>query len=120
MESKSMRSLYWAPRLLCILFAAFLSLFALDVFGEGKGFGETTLALLIHLVPTYILVIALIIAWRWELIGGILFICFGLVYIVWTWGRFPIVAYGAIAGPLFLVGILFLLNWKKRRQMGTP
>ena len=30
--------LFWTPRILCILFAIFISLFALDVFGEGYGF----------------------------------------------------------------------------------
>ena len=38
------RTLFWAPRILCILFAVFVSLFALDVFGEGYGFWETILA----------------------------------------------------------------------------
>jgi hypothetical protein len=28
------RLLFWAPRILCILFAAFVSLFALDVFDQ--------------------------------------------------------------------------------------
>ena len=30
--------LYWAPRALCIVIAVFISMFALDVFGEGEGF----------------------------------------------------------------------------------
>ncbi len=33
--------LFWSPRVLTILFALFLSLFALDVFGEGYGFWAT-------------------------------------------------------------------------------
>src|SRR5512136_208534 len=37
--------LYWAPRVLCIVMAMFISLFALDVFGSGQGFWWTTLAL---------------------------------------------------------------------------
>jgi len=68
------RVLFWTPRVLCILFAIFLSLFSLDVFSEGYGFWETILALLIHLVPVYIVVIALVIAWRWEWVGASLFI----------------------------------------------
>jgi len=31
--------LYWAPRALCIVFAVFISMFALDVFNEGAGSG---------------------------------------------------------------------------------
>jgi hypothetical protein len=60
------RILVWTPRILGILFALFVSIFALDVFGAGYGFWETILALLIHLVPVSILLIGLAIAWRWS------------------------------------------------------
>jgi hypothetical protein len=40
------RILLWTPRVLSLLFALFVSLFALDVFGQGYGFWQTTLALL--------------------------------------------------------------------------
>ena len=51
MSRNAKLALFWTPRILCIVFALFLSLFSLDVFGEGYGFWETLLALLIHLVP---------------------------------------------------------------------
>ncbi|MCK5050652.1 MAG: hypothetical protein KAS53_02845 [Candidatus Cloacimonetes bacterium] len=117
MSRKMKRVLFWTPRILCILFAMFLSLFALDVFGEGFGFWKTILALLIHLVPVYIVIIILVIAWRWEWIGAILFNALAVFYIVWVWGRFPLVTYVSISGPLFLVGILFLFNWIYREQL---
>jgi hypothetical protein len=78
--------LFLIPRVLCIVFAVFLSLFALDVFSEGYGFGETILALLIHLVPTSLVVIALVVAWRWAGAGAILFIALALVYLVMSRG----------------------------------
>jgi hypothetical protein len=74
MNASTKRVIFWAPRVLCILFAMFLSMFALDEFNEGYGFGETILALLIHLFPTFIVAISLVIAWRWEWVGAILFI----------------------------------------------
>jgi len=64
MNASVKRVLFWAPRILCILFAIFLSVFALDVFSEGYGFWQTIGALLRHLVPTFIVVIALLIGWR--------------------------------------------------------
>ena len=94
-------------------------MFALDVFSEGYGFGETILALLIHLVPTYIVVISLVIAWRWEWVGAVLFIAFALFYLVWSWGRFHWSVYLVIPGPLVLIGVLFLLNWIYREQLRT-
>ena len=73
MNKSVKRVVFWLPRILCLLFAVFISLFALDVFGEGYGFWETIVAFLIHLIPTGLILIALAIAWRWEWIGAILF-----------------------------------------------
>ncbi len=119
MNTSTKRLLFWTPRVLCILFAMFLSLFALDVFSEGYGFWETILALLIHLVPVYIVVIVLVIAWRWEWVGAILFIASALFYLVWAWGRFHWSAYLVISGPLVLLSVLFLFNWIYRAQLRT-
>jgi hypothetical protein len=96
------------------LFALFISLFALDVFGEGYGFWETVVALLIHLIPTGIILVVLALSWRWEWIGGVLFIALGAWYLIALWGRFHWSAYLAISGPLFLIGVLFLINWRYR------
>ena len=52
MTEVSKKVLYWAPRVSCIAFALFLSLFAMDVFGEGLGFWRTLFALFLHLIPT--------------------------------------------------------------------
>ena len=111
MKKAMMRLVFWAPRVLCVLFALFVSLFALDVFGEGGGFWRTALALLIHLIPTAMILIALAISWRWEWTGGILFTALGVLYLVRFWGQFPWTVYLVMAGPLFLVGVLFLINW---------
>ena len=50
--------LFWSPRVLTILFALFLSLFALDVFEEDRDFWGTALALFMHLIPTWIVLMA--------------------------------------------------------------
>ncbi|MDJ0694587.1 hypothetical protein [Mastigocoleus sp. MO_188.B34] len=112
MNRSTKRVLFWAPRVLCILFAIFLSVFALDVFSAGYDFGETILALLIHLIPTCIVVMALLIAWRWEGVGVFLFIALALFYMFSSRGGSWV-----ISGPLFLIGVLFLLNWIYRAQL---
>jgi hypothetical protein len=109
--------LYWTPRGLCIAFAMAISLFALDVFGEGRGFWTTILALLMHLIPTAILLIVLALSWRWEWVGGVLFTALGVLYLVMFWGKFALSVYLLISGPLFLVGILFLMNWVSRASL---
>ena len=111
------RVLYWTPRILCILFALFLSLFSIDVFGEGLSFWKTILALLIHLVPVYIVVIVLAIAWCWEWIGAILLNALAILYLVFAFSKIHWSAILMISGSLFLVGILFLFNWIHRAQL---
>ena len=117
MNASAKRVLFWTPRILYILFAIFLSVFALDVFSEGYGFWQTIGALLLHLVPTFIVVIALLIGWRWEWVGAALFGALAVFYVVWMWGRFPFVTYLSISGPLAIVGVLFLFNWIYRAQL---
>ncbi len=109
--------LFWTPRVLCLLFAVFMSLFALDVFGQGYGFWGTILALLIHLVPTGIVLVVLAVSWRWERVGAILFMALGIWYLLTSWGRLPWSACAVISGPLLLVGVLFLVSWLKRAQI---
>ena len=109
--------LFWAPRTLGIIITVFISLFALDVFGEGKGFWGTTLALLIHLIPTGLVLILLAVSWRWEWVGAIVFVALGVLYVILFWGRFVWYTYAFISGPLFLVGVLFLLNWHYRGEL---
>jgi hypothetical protein len=118
MEESVKRLLFWTPRILCVAFAFFVSLFALDVFGAGYGFFETILAFLIHLIPTGMILIALVVSWRWEWIGAIAFTALGVSYIVTFWDReFSWSVYVMMSGPLFLLGILFLINWLYRKQL---
>jgi len=101
--------LYWAPRVLGILFALFISIFALDTFSEGYSFWESIVAFLIHLVPTYLAVAALLVAWKWEVPGGLMYIGLAIFYIVMARNQHWI-ALLFISGPLLLTGALFLID----------
>ena len=105
MEKKKDK-IYWLARILGIIFILFISLFALDVFIPGYSLGRMITAFLIHLAPAYILTLILIIAWFWELIGGILYLGLALAYIFLTGGNF--LSKLPIATPLILLGILFI------------
>ena len=109
--------LFWSPRILCILFALFTTIFAFDVFGEGNGFWKTLLALVMHLIPTGVIVLALIISWRWEWIGGIIFIALPIFYVYWAWGRFPVSVYFIMCAPMVMISILFFINWKIKTDL---
>lgn len=113
------RILFWTPRVLALLFAGFISLFALDVFGAGYGFWEAIEAFLIHLIPTGIILIALAIAWRWEWLGAVLFAALGIAYVIVAWGQSDWVAYAVISGPAFLIAALFLVSRLTRLGLGS-
>jgi hypothetical protein len=55
-----------------------VSIFAFDSFGDGTSIWHQLAAFLIHLIPSFFLLVILFIAWRWELTGGILFMVIGL------------------------------------------
>lgn len=111
--------LFWIPRILGIIFVLFLMVFSLDVFEPGLTAWQITVALFMHNIPALFLLTILIISWRHEIVGGIAFILAGLFYILmlamnpkFEWYMLSWSA--VIAGPTFLTGILFLVNWRKK------
>ncbi len=107
--------LYWTPRIVSLLFIVFLSLFALDVFNEYRGW-LVVIPLFIHLIPSFILLIVVVLSWRYDLIGALLFLIIACCYILmvgldrhWSW-------YAAISLPALLISVLFLLNWFVRKK----
>ncbi len=123
MTAFSMRALFWAPRVLSIVFITFLSLFALDVLRQGYGFWNTLLALFMHLIPSFVLIVVLVLAWRWEWIGAALFAVAGLVYVVTLVPRphpppgMKLLWCATVAGPAFVIAALFLANWIKHGEL---
>ena len=111
MNTRIKRVIYWSPRVISILFTVFISLFAMDVFGEVYGFWETILALLIHLVPVYILVIVLLLSWRWPWIGAVLYFGLAILYVILSGGRQHWSAYLGICLPLVVISVLWLVNF---------
>jgi hypothetical protein len=124
MTQLSKRALFWTPRALSILFIAFLSLFALDVFDEHLGLWQTVLALTMHLIPSFVLIAALVLAWRWEWIGAALYGAAGLLYVGWVVAMsrpvppaMRLIWILTIAGPAFVIAGLFLANWLRRGSL---
>ncbi len=103
--------LYWAPRILSILMVCFISVFAFDVFGEDSTVGEQVLALLVHLLPSIVAVIIIIIAWKREQIGGWLFMALGVAFLFI--GRFQLATFLVVTIPLAIVGAMFLMHYHK-------
>lgn len=121
MNKKINPLIYWTPRILAILFILFLAMFSLDVFGEGYNFWQIVLALLMHNIPVFVLLALLVVSWKYEIVGAVVFILAGLLYIAtlifssnfqWYMLSWSV----QISGPAFLVGGLFLAGWIQKRK----
>lgn len=100
----------WIPKILALVFIVFLSLFALDVLLIEATFVQKLLGFLVHLIPSFILIIVLIISWEKPIIGGIIFIVLGVVFSVF-FRIYPIdlSKFLIIPFPSILIGILFVV-----------
>jgi hypothetical protein len=107
--------LLWFPRIAAILFTVLISLFAFDVFGTGAGFFKTLLALIMHLIPSFLLITAIVFSWKRPWIGGIFMIVLGIVYFIWA--QYNARAASFIYIVLFIIGVLFLASWFLRKQI---
>lgn len=93
------------PRFLGIAMALVLAIFALDVWKEHKTMLARAEALFIHLLPSLLIVLALLISWKKPRWGAIVFTFLGALYLVAEWGHWR--AIGFMATPLFVIGGLF-------------
>ena len=112
--------MYWTPRIVSIFFIAFLALMSLDVFSPGLSFWQIVQGLFLHNVPVFILIAVLWIAWKYEIIGGIAFILAGILYIAllmmspFEWYKLSWAI--QISGVAFFIGILFFMNWFRKKK----
>ena len=123
----AVKFLHWTPRIIGILAILFISMFALDSFGPNKTFWQQIADFLMHMIPSFVLIAFLLIAWKWELAGGIIFILIGLGFspVIFmhnyrmnhsVWMSLNVLL--LITFPFILVGILFVLShYKKKREL---
>jgi hypothetical protein len=126
--NSSIRIYHWLPRIVCILAILFISMFALDAFAPGLTFMQQLTAFMMHLIPSFILLALLIVAWKWELAGGIIFAILGLAlsplvfmhnYEMNHSFRMSLGIIAMITFPFFVVGILFVISYNKKKK-GLP
>lgn len=86
----------WISRILSILLIIFISIFALDSLDNLPTF-------LIHLIPSFIIMTIIIISWKHNFVGGLLFLAVALFSLFFFHFQALIISI-----PLFIIGILFL------------
>lgn len=115
----------WTPRIFCIVAILFVSMFALDAFEPGIPLGQQMLNFLVHMIPSFVLMLLLLVAWKQPFTGGILFAIIGIVtsplvynlnynrtHSVWT--SLSIIL--MITVPFIVIGALFILDHFRQKQ----
>lgn len=121
----SIKVIHWLPRIICILSILFISMFAADSFEGGLTIWQQLSAFLFHLIPSFVLIGLLILAWRMEFIGGLIFILIGIVLSPFVfimnykmnnsvWMSLFIIL--SITIPFIIVGILFIVSHKMKKN----
>lgn len=122
---KFIKVFHWLPRIICLLAILFVSLFAADAFAPELTIWQQIGAFIIHLIPSFILLAFLVIAWKWEYVGGLIFLIIGIVLspIVFmhnynmnnsVWISLGIIL--SITIPFVIVGVLFLVSHSLKRK----
>jgi hypothetical protein len=121
----SIKILQWTPRILCILAILFISMFAADVFAAGLTFWRQIGDFLMHLIPSFILLGVLVIAWKWERIGGIILSVIGIGLIPFIFHHnynmnhsigMSLLVILIINFPFIIAGALFILSYYVKKK----
>lgn len=111
----------WIPRIVAIVFIAFMSIFSFDVFADYTGW-ELVVAFLLHNIPVFILIGILILSWKKPRLGGQIFIIAGVIMTIFFKTYTDIINFLLISLPVFALGLAFFfardkkLPGKRKRQ----
>ncbi len=113
-------ALSWIPRIIGVAVILFLVTFSMDAFEGNEPIGLKLLGFLMHNIPALLLAGALIVAWKWEMVGGIIFIVFFLAgcYFFRSFAGNP--ASLAVTSPVLVAGILLVLSFARTRRREAP
>jgi hypothetical protein len=98
-----------------VLYAVALLIFAADVFNHEQNIAQTFYDILLHLLPTAVILLIVFVAYNRPLIGAIIYLVLGLMYIITGWARMHWSAHVLIAGPLLLLSALYITAWKSNK-----
>jgi hypothetical protein len=100
-------------------------MFAADAFAPGLTFLQQIGAFIMHLIPSFILLAFLIVSWKWELIGGVIFVAIGLGFTPFIYlhnfnmNHSVATSIGIVLMinlPFVVTGILFILSYFMKKR----
>lgn len=112
--TKTTKVVHWIPRITGILMTLFIGMFALDAFQSGLTVWQQIRDFFIHLVPAYIVLATVLIGWKWDLAGCLIYLILAVFYATWAY-QHPLWILG-ISVPLLVLSVLFFLSWYLKRK----
>jgi len=91
---------------LAIAYIAFLSLFAFD--------SGSLLGILIQLIPSYTLIAALVVAWKNQKLGGVIFMMISLFFLIFFHAYKEVVPFVLVCLIPFSIGVTFYVSDKNK------
>jgi hypothetical protein len=95
-----------------VLYALTLLVFAVDVFNKEQSISQTVFDVCLHLVPTGVVLLFVLVGYKNPLIGAIICLVSALIYIISGWSNMHWTAHVVIAGPLLVLSILYIMGYK--------
>ncbi|MBP7176389.1 MAG: hypothetical protein KBA53_09320 [Thermoclostridium sp.] len=108
----------WIPRVLIIAFIVFFSMFSLDVFTGNAELADMLAGFLIHMLPSFVMILFLVITWKKPVAAGVLFIVLGVVFTFFYNTYKQGTSFFTVSFIPILAGLLFFIPSIIRRK--TP
>jgi hypothetical protein len=105
--------IHWTPRIAAILIILFMGLFSLDVFGTGASHLEVLGAFLMHNIPSIVMLVLLILAWKRPVVGFVAFLVVAVAFtILFVRDFYAVSNLLLFVLPILLIASLFYADWK--------
>lgn len=104
-------------RILALLYAGLLTILALLSGAENASGVKGILLNLPNIAPWLLVWVVIFIAWEKPKIGGILFLVLAIASMFFFHTNQGLAQFSIISLPLFVIGILFFINFQKRDKI---
>jgi hypothetical protein len=105
-----LKVLIWFTRILAIAAILFMMMFSFDTFTGDEPLVKKLLGFLIQNIPTFVLIVFLVIAWKHELAGGLLFILAFIALAIFFKSFTVNPASLTVISPMAIAGVSFIIH----------
>lgn len=109
----------WIPRVLIIAFTAFISLFSFDAFSGNDPILDKLAGFLIHMLPSLVMILFLVLTWKRPAAAGVIFILLGVVFTFFFNTYEQAASFFTISLIPVLTGLMFLVPAMIRRKTSS-